>query len=80
MKKHSRKIIMLVIIMILGVSVWAQGPPPPPAFTDDTQDASSGGTTGGTGSTDTPLDGGLSLLLVAGAAYGAKRYESRIKK
>lgn len=30
-------------------------------------------------STSVPLDGGLSLLLVAGAAYGGKRY-SRMKK
>jgi hypothetical protein len=73
MKKHSRKIVLLAIIMIIGVSVWAQGPPPPPAFTDDTEDASSGSSGGGTGRTDTPLDGGLSLLLAAGVAYGAKR-------
>lgn len=26
---------------------------------------------------DTPIDGGLSLLLAAGAAYGMKKYRSR---
>ena len=79
MKKHSRKVLLVAMILFIGVSVWAQGPPPPPAFTDDTEDASSGGSGGGTGGggTDTPLDGGLSLLLAAGAAYGVKR---RIKK
>ncbi len=30
---------------------------------------------------DTPIDGGVSLLLAAGAAYGAKKlHESRSKK
>ncbi|MBS1771887.1 MAG: hypothetical protein JST82_03445 [Bacteroidetes bacterium] len=31
------------------------------------------------GYSSTPLDGGLSLLLVAGAAYGGKRY-ARMRK
>jgi hypothetical protein len=69
MKKHSRKIVLIAIIMIIGISVWAQGPPPPPGFVDDAVDASSSGS----GGTDTPLDGGLSLLLAAGLGYGAKR-------
>ena len=79
MKKHSRKIVLIAIILIIGVSVWAQGPPPPPSFTDDTDDVSSSGSGGGTGGggTDTPLDGGLSLLLAVGATYGINR---RIKK
>ena len=29
---------------------------------------------------DTPIDGGLSLLLAAGAAYGVKKYRDRKKK
>ncbi len=39
------------------------------------------GTPTGTGATtDAPIDGGLSILLVAGVAYGAKRYrDSRMK-
>lgn len=28
---------------------------------------------------DTPIDGGLSLLLAAGAAYGVKKYRDRRK-
>ena len=35
--------------------------------------------TGGT-PTDVPLDGGLSLLLVAGAAYGVKRARTQKAK
>ncbi len=29
---------------------------------------------------DTPIDGGLTLLLAAGAAYGVKRYRDSRKK
>ena len=29
---------------------------------------------------DTPIDGGLSLLLAAGAAYGVKKYRDSRKK
>lgn len=29
---------------------------------------------------DTPIDGGLSLLLAAGAAYGVKKYRDARKK
>ncbi|MDQ6608531.1 MAG: hypothetical protein M3Y85_01775 [Bacteroidota bacterium] len=38
-------------------------------------------TTPGSGSTtDTPIDGGLSILLIAGAAYGAKRIRDNKQK
>lgn len=32
------------------------------------------------GGPDVPIDGGLSLLLAAGAAYGAKKYRDHRKK
>ena len=32
------------------------------------------------GGPDVPIDGGLSLLLAAGAAYGVKKYRSSKKK
>ena len=32
------------------------------------------------GGPDVPIDGGLSLLLAAGAAYGVKRYRNGKKK
>jgi hypothetical protein len=73
MKNHFRKVVLIVIILFIGISVWAQGPPPPPGFVDDAVDASSSGS----GSTNTPLDGGLSFLLAAGVVYGAKRKAQR---
>ncbi len=46
-------------------SVFAQDPPPPP-------DGGGGGGGGGpVGST--PIDGGMSFMLILGAAYGAKK-------
>ena len=42
--------------------------------------ATGSGTTGSTGSsnapTDAPLDGGLGVLLIAGTAYGIKRFRA----
>jgi hypothetical protein len=32
------------------------------------------------GTTDAPLDGGLSILLVAGAAYGVRRFRNKGQK
>lgn len=32
------------------------------------------------GGPDAPIDGGLSLLLAAGAAYGVKKYRNRHQK
>lgn len=39
-----------------------------------------GGGTGASGTNDAPLDGGLSVLLLAGAAYGVKRYRDNKQK
>lgn len=81
MKKKISKVLFTVMFLFWGLSVWAQGPPP---FDDNTQDANNGtgSGSGGSGSSrnDTPLDGGLSILLAAGAAYGVKKYKSRNKK
>ncbi len=38
------------------------------------------GTTGNGSSTDAPIDGGLSMLLIAGAAYGVKRFRNKSQK
>ena len=53
-----------------------------------TNNSGSGGRgTGGTGTnntgdntTDVPLDGGLSVLLLTGVAYGVKRYKNNKQK
>ncbi|MBD2723863.1 hypothetical protein IC234_17170 [Hymenobacter sp. BT189] len=43
------------------------------------QGPGSGGPTPGTPAAEVPLDGGASLLLAAGAAYGLKRLRNRRK-
>lgn len=45
----------------------------------------SSGSDGGIGanagnSTDAPIDGGISILLIAGAAYGVKRFRNKGEK
>lgn len=49
----------------LGIAVHAQLPPPPTPTTPPTQ---------------VPLDGGVIMLAVAGAAYGAKKVYAKRKK
>jgi len=39
--------------------------------------ADDGGTPDGGGELDTPIDGGLSLLVAAGVGYGAKKMKER---
>ena len=55
---------------------------PPQTVTNTPTDGGGGGSTGGgtNGTTDAPIDGGLSILLVAGAAYGIKRFYSASQK
>ncbi len=64
--------LVFTFLMILSVAlVKAQGDPGDPF----------GGDPGGTPSTAVPLDGGLALLLGAGAVYGVKKgYDYRRKK
>jgi len=59
-----------LLVISIGVTSQAQTAP---GFGDDVDDNSGGGAQ----LPAIPLDGGLSLLLAAGAAYGVKR---RIKK
>jgi len=72
MKKLIIKSIFVVSIIVLSMltsQLYAQPVPPP-----------NGGTNGGHGLTGNqqgaPLDGGLSLLLILGAAYGSKKIKS----
>jgi hypothetical protein len=67
------KIVLMLIVMTIGLSTQAGWPS---SFDDDVIDNSNGSGSGG-GLPAIPLDGGLSLLLAAGAAYGVNR---RIKK
>jgi hypothetical protein len=74
MKMQNKLILLCIILMItVSVQVHAQSDPPPfggtvtdeavadpPAFNDDVADL-------------VPIDGGLTLLLAAGVAFGAKK-------
>lgn len=67
MSKNLKPILVLLAIFFLSnLDLLAAGPPGPPG---------GGGPPGGCWppSTCIPLDGGLSFLLLAGAAYGAKK-------
>ena len=65
--QHSlvKKLVLLMLVISIGAIAQAQAP----GFGDDVDDNS------GSGSSlpAIPLDGGLSLLVIAGVAYGAKR-------
>lgn len=63
----TTKLVMLTVMLSIPFSVFAKH-----------DDNGYGG--GGGGGTDVPLDGGLSLLLAAGAGYGAKKYAELKKK
>jgi hypothetical protein len=52
-------VMTLVMLLVLSAVALAQNFSGPPAFTPDVL--------------DNPIDGGLGLLLGAGAAYGAKK-------
>jgi len=67
MKNYIKILLLLVfIIAVNGFEMFAAGPPGPPG---------GGGPPGGCWppSTCIPIDGGLSFLLLAGAAYGGKK-------
>jgi hypothetical protein len=71
MKHASRCILMILGVLLLSAvytSVFADAPQPPPLP----------GEHGGGGNVAAPIDGGLSLLLAFGLAYGGKKfYRSR---
>ena len=62
----TRRWIILGTLCVLCTTAYGQIPPPPPPA----------------GPVQTPLDGGIILLAVAGAAYGAKKVynNKKVKK
>lgn len=65
-KKPGKLMFVLLSVLMLGIgSAFAQvsGDPPPPPPDDP----------------GTPIDGGLSILVAAGAAYGIKKYRDSRK-
>lgn len=73
MKQSIKYLTALIIITIITIgfvpALQAQGPPPPPQ---------SNNSSSGNGAAPVPIDGGLGILLLAGAGYGAyRRYRER---
>lgn len=66
MKQLSKRIrmIMLAMMMSLAIPMLVHSQPPPPDDDD----------------VDTPFDGGITLLIAAGGALGAKKVYSNRKK
>ena len=65
-KSLVKKLVLLLLVISIGATSQAQTAP---GFGDDVDDNSGSGAQ----LPAIPLDGGLSLLVVAGVAYGAKR-------
>lgn len=66
--KHI-KLILTVALVFIGSQILLSAPPPPPA-----------GSPGCWPPPCVPIDGGVSLLIAAGAAYGAKKLVDSRKK
>lgn len=76
MNKNLKLVVVLLGLFFLSnLELIAAGPPGPPG-------GGGGGPPGGCWppSTCIPIDGGLSFLLLAGAAYGAKKIHDISKK
>lgn len=67
MKTDSIKYFVLGLLLILTVSVFAQGGPPPPP--DNTHGSGNDFSYGG----GAPIGSGIGILLALGAAYGGRK-------
>ena len=73
MKAYLFKLFIIISFLIIpAVSSFADAPDAPPA-------PDPGGTGGGT-PVGGPIDGGMTILLVLGAVYGAKKIYTNAKK
>ena len=75
----------LVIAIFLFSCNSAEGsyssiPSKPPVYSSGGSGGSGSGASTDPNQTDVPIDGGLSILLVAGAAYGVKRFRNMRQK
>ena len=66
-------LILITGLLLCSVANYGQFSPDPPAQDPDPQ-------AGPPPPNDAPIDGGVSLLLAAGAAYGVKKYREHKKK
>jgi hypothetical protein len=65
MKRKINKLLLCIFFMLLGFITYSQGTKPP--------------VPSGTPPWGLPIDGGLSFLIIAGAAYGAFELRKRKK-
>jgi hypothetical protein len=65
----SYKLILTFLLLFFGSQILFSAPPPPPA-----------GSPGCWPPPCVPIDGGITFLIAAGAAYGAKKLVSARKK
>jgi hypothetical protein len=75
MKRNLNIFIALLFLMAFFTIVtpaFAQEPPHPPSVGH--------GTKGNQAPAGAPIDGGLSILLALGAAYGARKYNNKKSK
>ncbi len=71
----KKKLISILVIATLALFS------PPLIHAQDLNDSDDPSAPGGPENPDVPIDGGLSILLAAGVAYGAKKgYDKRKKK
>jgi len=70
MKKNIAKL-LLIAVLIAGSQQLISQPPPPPGEHGEPGNQNAG---------NAPIDGGLGILLVLGAAYGGKRLYDRSKE
>ena len=70
MKKIIVKL-LLVVVLIAGSHQLISQPPPPPGEHGEPGNQNAG---------NAPIDGGLGVLLVLGAAYGSQRLYDRRKE
>jgi len=71
MKKIVAKLLLLTVLITGSQQLISQPPPPPPP---------GHGGDGNQNAGNAPIDGGLGILLVLGAAYGSKRLYDRRKE
>ncbi len=68
---RSKKYILTLVLLTVNALTFAAPPPPPPPGTGP----------GCWPPPCVPIDGGITLLMAAGAAYGAKKiYDSKKKR
>jgi hypothetical protein len=66
-----KKIVLTITILLVSICSYAQPVPPPSGFGQNGNQQPGGGA---------PIDGGLCIMLVLGATYGAKKYFGILNK